>query len=73
MVISQEKKLFINILWAKKKYDYSFKEKKINTLRDHVNFIKCDFGRFECYSVNCDYLFESIGRKIKKNKNFLIK
>ncbi len=68
-----KKKIVYKYFVGKKKYDYSFKEKKINTLRDHVNFIKCDFGRFECYSVNCDYLFESIGRKIKKNKNFLIK
>ena len=68
-----KKKIVYKYFVGKKKYDYSFKEKKINNLRDHINFIKRDFGRFECYSVSCDYLFKSIGKKIKKDKNFLIK
>ena len=68
-----KKKIVYKYFVGKKKYDYSIKEKKINNLRDNINFIKRDFGRFECYSVSCDYLFKSIGKKIKKDKNFLIK
>lgn len=58
---------------GKKKYNYSLKEKKINQLIDQRNFIKSKFGRFECYSANCDYLYVNIGKKIKENNNYLIK
>lgn len=58
---------------GKKKFNYSLKEKKINQLIDGKNFIKSKFGKFECYSANCKYLYTNIGKKIKKNSNYLIK
>jgi aminoglycoside N3'-acetyltransferase len=58
---------------GKKKYDYTLKEKKINRLIDQNNFVKSKFGRFECFSINCIYLYESIGKKITKNNYYLIK
>jgi aminoglycoside 3-N-acetyltransferase len=58
---------------GKKKYDYSLKEKKINQLIDEKNFIKSKFGKFECYSADCKYLYINIGKKIKKTSNYLIK
>ena len=57
---------------GKKNYDYSLKEKRINKLIDQKNFIKSYFGRFECYSVNCIYLYNNLKSKIKINKKFLI-
>ena len=68
----RKKKIIYKYFVGKKKYNYSFKEKKINILRDHTNFIKSTFGRFECHSVKCDYLFQSIGKRMKRDKNFLI-
>ena len=58
---------------GKKKYDYSLKEKKINKLLDQKNFIKKKFGKFECYSVNCKFLYSNLKRKIKKNEKYLIR
>ncbi len=57
---------------GKKNHDYSLKEKKINKLIDQKNFIKSYFGRFECYSVSCIYLYNNLKRKIKINKKYLI-
>ena len=57
---------------GKKKYDYSLKEKKINKLINQKNFIKTYFGKFECYSVTCNYLYSSLKKKINSNKKFLI-
>lgn len=57
---------------GKKKYDYSLKEKKINKLLEQKNFIKNNFGKFECYSVNCRFLYSNLLKKIKKNEKYLI-
>jgi len=58
---------------GKKIYAYSLKEKKINQLIDQNQFIRSKFGRFECFSINCNYLHDSIGKKIIKNDYYLIK
>ena len=57
---------------GKKKYDYSLKERKINNLIDQKNFIKSHFGRFECYSVSCNFLYSTLLKKMKNDKKFLI-
>ena len=57
---------------GKKNFDYSFKEKSINKIIDKKNFINKNFGRFECYSVTCDYLYKKILKNIKKENKFLI-
>ena len=56
----------------KKKIDYNPKEEKISQLINQKNFIKSYFGRFECFSVDCKYLYSAIAKKTKKNKDFLI-
>lgn len=57
---------------GKKKIDYAPKEEKIAQLINQKNFIKSYFGRFECFSVDCKYLYSAIAKKTKNNKNFLI-
>lgn len=57
---------------GKKKIDYTPKEEKISQLINQKNFIKTYFGRFECFSVDCKYLYSAIAKKTKNNKNFLI-
>ena len=57
---------------GKKSCDYSLKEKAINKLINQENFIKSYFGKFECYSVNTEYLFNNLKKKINLNKKFLI-
>jgi aminoglycoside 3-N-acetyltransferase len=58
---------------GRKNCDYSLKENAINKLINKKNFIKGYFGRFECYSVTCEYLFNNLKKKINLNKKFLIK
>ena len=72
--VNHNSKIKINYKYnvGKKNYDYSLKEEKINKLIDQKNFIKKHFGRFECYSVSCIYLYNAVKRKLKINKNFLI-
>jgi aminoglycoside 3-N-acetyltransferase len=57
---------------GKKNTDYSFKEHKINKLINQKSFIKSYFGRFECYSANCNYLYSILMKKMNIDKKFLI-
>ena len=58
---------------GKKKYNYNIKEHKVLKLLDNHEFIEKKFGKFLCYSVNCVYLIKVLKKKLKNNKNFLIK
>ena len=73
-VVNLKKKKLVNYKYnvGKKKIDYSLKEKNINKLINKKNFIKKYFGKFECYSVTCDYLYKKLHKSIKKENKFLI-
>ena len=73
-VINLKTKKIVNYKYnvGKKNFDYSFKEKNINKIIDKKIFIKKYFGRFECYSVTCDYLYKKLSKSIKKENKFLI-
>ena len=49
------------------------KEKKVLQLLNHKDFIMRKFGRFLCYSVNCDYLIKRLKKKLFYNKFFLVR
>ncbi len=73
-VINLKTKKIVNYKYnvGKKNFDYSFKEKNINKIIDKKIFVKKYFGRFECYSVTCDYLYKKLSKSIKKENKFLI-
>ena len=73
-VINLKTKKIVNYKYnvGKKNFDYSFKEKNINKIIDKKIFIKKYFGKFECYSVTCDYLYKKLSKSIKKENKFLI-
>tara|TARA_X000000368_G_C23051294_1_gene721529 strand:- start:476 stop:1234 length:759 start_codon:yes stop_codon:yes gene_type:complete len=74
MLINQKFKTEINYKYnvGKKSSNYSIQEHKTNKLINQKDFIKSYFGRFECYSVNCNYLYYILMKKMKINKKFLI-
>ncbi len=74
VIVNERKKTKVTYKYnvGKKKYDYSLKEKKINKLINQKNFIKSYFGRFECYSVTCNFLYSTLLKKMKNDKKFLI-
>ena len=73
-VINLKTKKIVNYKYnvGKKNFDYSFNEKNINKIKDKKIFIKKYFGKFECYSVTCDYLYKKLSKSIKKENKFLI-
>ena len=57
---------------GKKKINYTLKESNLLKLINKKKFLEKPFGRFLCYSVNANYLYNSIRKKIQKNSKFLI-
>ena len=68
-----KKKTNVKYYAGKKNIDYSLKENKILKLINNKEFRECDYGRFKCYSVNSDFLFKELKKKIKIKQNYLIK
>ena len=58
---------------GKKKIDYTLKDKSLLKLLRKNKFSNVPFGRYLCYSVKVNYLYNSIRKKILKNPKFLIK
>ena len=58
---------------GKKKIDYTLKDKSLLKLLSKNKFSNVPFGRYLCYSVKTNYLYNSIRKKILKNPKFLIK
>jgi aminoglycoside 3-N-acetyltransferase len=58
---------------GKKKIDYTLKDKSLLKLLRKKKFSNVLFGRYLCYSVNVNYLYNSIRKNILKNSTFLIK
>ncbi len=67
-----KKKTSIKYYAGNKNIDYSLKENKILKLINNKEFRECDYGRFKCYSVNSEFLFKELKKKIKKKQNYLI-
>jgi|TARA_B100001964_G_scaffold242634_1_gene318019 aminoglycoside 3-N-acetyltransferase len=68
-----KKKFCIKYFAGEKKIDYSLKEKKILKLKNNREFRECQYGRFKSYSVESNFLFRELKKKINKKKNYLIK
>lgn len=68
----EKKKIKIKYFAGKKKFDYIIKQKKILNLIDNKQFIEASFGKFKCYSVNTNFLFKKLKKKILKKNNYLI-
>lgn len=70
--ISEKKKITIKYFVGKKHIDYSPKEKKILKLVNNKQFRETEYGRFKSYSVEANYLFKELRKKIKKRNNYII-
>ena len=58
---------------GKKKINYRIKEGNLLKLLKKNKFLEEPFGRFLCYSVKANYLYNAIRKKIIKDPKFLIK
>lgn len=70
---NKKKEISYHYYVGKKKVNYSIKEKKILKLLDPNKFIKSEFGKFESFAIDVNYLTKSLHKIIKKSKFFLIK
>lgn len=66
------RKKIITYYVGKKKVDYTIKDKNILKLVDNANFLKINFGKFICYSVNAKFYSKAIQKGIRGNEKFLI-
>lgn len=57
---------------GKKNYNYGLKENKINKFINNQNFLISNFGKFQCFLINTNYLYNKIKKNIKKDNKFLI-
>lgn len=57
---------------GKKNISYTITDKNILKLVDNTNFIKVNFGKFICYSVDVKYYLRAIQKGIRNNEKFLI-
>jgi aminoglycoside 3-N-acetyltransferase len=68
----ENKNTVIKYFVGKKKINYSLKEKKILSLLNNKEFKSNNFGKYQCYSVETDYLFRKLKKKINDNEKYLI-
>ena len=57
---------------GKKNISYTIKDKNILKLVDNTNFIKVNFGKFICYSVDVKFYSRAVQKGIRNNEKFLI-
>ena len=62
--VSEKIKIKIKYYVGKKNVDYLIKEKKILNLINRKQFKEISFGRFKVYSVNANYLFNVLKKKL---------
>ena len=68
-----KKKIQLKYFVRKNINKFHIKENKLIKLINGKDFIMKRFGYFLCYSVNCEYLFNTLKKKLSSNNFYLIK
>lgn len=74
-IIKNNKKIKFQLKYfvRRKLNKFRIKEYKLLKLINGKEFIVKKFGYFLCYSVNCEYLFDTLKKKLSSNNFFLVK
>lgn len=74
-LLKNKKKIRFKIKYfaRKNKKKYNINEKNLAKLFNKKEFLVRKFGKFLCYSVSCDYLLETIKKKIFYDNFFLVR